>query len=752
MSSAAAGWDGNYKPQKDLSLSSLVGLCRRHVVLIAIWVLVGMASALALIMSLQPRYRAEAMLMLDSRVQHLSNLESVISSPFTTSDPTPIMSSEVQVLESPELARRVIEQLDLEHKPSFQSKQSALDAAINNALDHLRSLCHQVLPASCALSTPTIPGAKLGKLQLINGYLRRLSVFNDGKSLTILVSFEDGDPETAALVANTHAQLYVADQRAFKRQAAERGLAWIERELSRLGTGLDVKEREMAQFREVSGLIAAQGSTLTAQQVSEIGTQRALAQAELAQRLARLASSNAATKRGAAAVQSDVLNSPLIQRLREQQSVAQQELAALEKRLGSDHPSLQQMRARIDEVALKVASETSHVIASSNSDVEMAQRRLAILESALAKLQQELIEQHRAASRLAEMERDVSAARTVYQNLLSRRQELAAQAGTEDADARLVSPAVEPLLPFFPKRTMLLSVALLLTGVSGVGLAFVVDRPERGIEIPSRLDGVVGTASGQVSSPLPFVMQSLPFVTRTVRGERSLPDYMLDAPKSEFAEAVRGLRGDVARIGRGTPPQVIAITSALPEEGKTTVALALARSMAARLNVLLIDGDLRRPKISSMIGVHSADRGLLSVLGGRHSLEDAIIQDPRSALSILTPEQRVAMPQDWLGSVGFVLLLNVARRIYHAIIIDTPPQAIVSDAFLIAPRADATILTVRSRSTPASIVRLAWQEFYKRDMPLAGMFLNAVDQRAVARNDPDMRSVYKASRSHYMDA
>src|SRR5689334_18797942 len=92
----------------DLSLSSLIGLCRRHALLLTLWTSVCMALALVFIFNLQPRYRAEAMLMLDTRVQHLSDLKSVVSSPFTTSDPTPILRSEVQILESPELARRVI--------------------------------------------------------------------------------------------------------------------------------------------------------------------------------------------------------------------------------------------------------------------------------------------------------------------------------------------------------------------------------------------------------------------------------------------------------------------------------------------------------------------------------------------------------------------------------------------------------------------------------------------------------------------
>ena len=805
-----ATWNDPAPDGADLSVSGVVALCGRHRVLIGMWIVAVLALTTAVVLQLQPRYRAEAMLMLDTRVEHLSDLKSVVSTPFTTQDAAPIMRSEVQILMSPELAGKVVDKLDLAHVPSFLPQVSWFEQSLTDAVGYLGALCARVISPDCAAPPQPPVDAARQRIALIDGYLKRLGVFNDGKSYTLAVSFEDPDPKLAALIANTHADFYLADQRAFKRRASTRGLSWIDQQIDRLRSELDAKEQSLAKFRETSGLVSAQGSTLVAQQVTQIGTLLAQARADLAQREARLAGARGATRRGNTSVQSDVLNSALIQRMREQEATSQQELADATQRYGSNHPAVLQMRARADEIGRRIASETQRIVIANDGDTTVAQRRVSEIEATLEDLRKQLVAQERATSRFTEMERDAAALRLVYQGLLARQQELDAQAGTEDADARLVSPGIEPLLPYFPNKSMLLAIASLLAGVSGVGLAFLVDKPGRGIETPAHLDATAGMLS---LHPLPLVTKSryagrsladhpldspngefaeairslrdditaLPLVAKNGRGRhaahddvaaeplvatvdrprRSLPDYLLGAPKAEFADAIRSLGGEVAGLGRARSfpvksiqtktVQVLAITSALPREGKTTVAVALGRSLAASgLKVLLIDCDLRRPRVHDMVGARTGEFGIVSVLEGRSSLKEATIRDPRSHLSVLPVEQQVGSPQDLLGSAAFRDLLAQARAIYDFVVLDTPPQGAVSDPLIIAEEADATILLVRWKSTPVSIVAAALRAFQKRGVPLDGIFLNGVDQRSMTRNDVDLRTAYQSTRSYYL--
>lgn len=413
-------------------------------------------------------------------------------------------------------------------------------------------------------------------------------MFNDGRSFALTVGFQDVDPKLAAEIVRTHVDLYLADQRALKQRTSIAGVRWIDEQLKRLGTTLTSKQQELQSLREGAGLIYTKGSTVLAQQVADINAELIQARADQAQRQARLPG-RSGNRAGGASVRSEVLNSPLIQALRGQESQARQSLEEMRQSRGADFPGIAAAKARADQVSSRIASETARIVAATNGEANVAGKRVSELEQALTRLQTRLVTQDQASAKVAEMERDVTGTRAVYQGLLERQQELEAQAGTEQADARLVASATEPLAPFFPNKTIMLSLGLLLGTVSAVGVAFVVDKPERGIQLPSTLQALFGV---RALTPLPQVAPR--------RYRRRLPDFVLDQPRSEFAEAIRSLRGDIAPLRTRRPVKVLAITSALPKEGKTSVAASLARSMVASgLHVLLIDGDLRRSSVGA---------------------------------------------------------------------------------------------------------------------------------------------------------
>ena len=206
-------------------------------------------------------------------------------------------------------------------------------------------------------------------------------------------------------------------------------------------------------------------------------------------------------------------------------------------------------------------------------------------------------------------------------------------------------------------------------------------------------------------------------------------------------------------LGRKKTVKVIALTSALPREGKSSVALALARSMAASgLHVLLVDCDLRRASLDRMAGVRPDGHGIVSLLQGRCRLEDATVFDGRSSLSMLLVEGQTNAPQDLLTGPAFRNMLAEARNAYDFVILDTPPQGAVSDPLVIAERADATIILVRWKSTPMNVLRWTLQAFYKRGLRPDGIFLNGVDFRHVTKQDVDFRTAYRSTRTYYLQS
>jgi succinoglycan biosynthesis transport protein ExoP len=239
----------------------------------------------------------------------------------------------------------------------------------------------------------------------------------------------------------------------------------------------------------------------------------------------------------------------------------------------------------------------------------------------------------------------------------------------------------------------------------------------------------------------------VPLVKRRERQGRSLPDYMLDSPDGEFADAIRSLRGDIMHFIRSDGSRVLAITSALPGEGKTTVALAIARSVAALgLRVLLIDCDLRRPQVAKVLG--KGGGGLIATLQSQTLPEGTVIKDPRSSVNILAVERQVVAPQDLLASSALKKLLDMARRSYDFVILDTPPEGAVSDVLLIAPHVDATILLVRWQTTPVKAVTNAVTAFEARGLTLSGIILNAVNMEQFARISGQAR-LYRSIRAYH---
>ncbi len=701
----------------DLSIGFVLGLIKRWKWLIGGWVLAVMVVVVLVTTGLKPRYRADATVLLDTRVEHISDVKSVESGPLPAgvADPA-IARSEVKILQSSLIAERVINQLQLATNPDFQAQPSAIGSLLR-----LIGLSKAPAPAS----------PELARQRLLDEYARRLNVFNDGRSFTFTISFEAGDAALAAAIANAHVATYLADQQALKQSAGQRASGMLTSELARLRGELDAKQAQVLQLRARGDLITNRGATVTAQQLADVNGQLTIAQGVTADKMARLAQARA----GGGEAQSTVLNSQLIQKLRADQADANANLVDLQSRFGANYPAVQAARARVDNIGRLIGGETGRIVRSLQDDASIAQRQEQVLRGQLAELKRQAVEQDSANAKLNQLEAEAKSTQTVYDGLFAREREIEGQTGAETPDARLVSPAAVPEHPFFPNPPLFMALGLVVSAVSGVGIAWGLDKRGNGIDAPEQLES---------SLPIP-PMERIPLVSRRALRGRELADLVVDEPRSEYAEAVRSLRADILVANGGEPPRSIAVTSSLPQEGKTGLALALARSLASfGLQVLLVDADLRRPKIAvtARVVVHSP--GLVGVLQGRASVAESVVDDAVVNLSILAPEERSDSVQDLLAGPRLPAMLDQARRSYDVVVIDTPAAGAVSDALLIARHVDCNLLVVRWHTTPASIVQQVARRFDMRGLRLTGTVLNGVNEGKMARTSPDRARMRKS--------
>lgn len=333
-------------------------------------------------------------------------------------------------------------------------------------------------------------------------------------------------------------------------------------------------------------------------------------------------------------------------------------------------------------------------------------RALEAAQSLRQDLHRQVVESPLSADTLTqiyELQQTVDLARSQYQTLLTRAHDLDTQAGLQIADSRIASAALPAQRPSFPNKALTLVVSGMIGLGVGLALAFVYENLIGGFTSQEQLEAVLKVRTASV---IPSIQPKA--------DRRSLADVLVTNPLSEFAESARRLRvaiNLVLKPSEGHLGSVIMITSAAPGEGKSTVALALARTYAlSGHRTILIDCDLREPSLHKQLGTASP-QGLLDLLGQADSIPDVaaiMARDPLSKLTAIAGTRRSDSATDqMLASRKFAQLLSAARATYDVVILDTPPVGPVVDALYIAPHTDAILLVTRWAATAQREARAA---------------------------------------------
>ena len=686
--------------------------------------------SLLLVLQLNPRYRATALVAIDTRQIQFSDVSAVVSAPVNAADPM-ISRSEVSILESEELTRAVVRDLGLDTLDEFAPRKPLLADLRNTVADLLG--WQERAPAS-DVQDPRFEAA-------VEAYRKALTVFNDGRSFVIAVSFQSRDRALAARVANRHAEIYIERQRAAKDRALLSATQWLGREVDGLSQRLRAAEAAVQLYREENRLFSAGGTSLIQQQLTEANAELARVRSDLMLREARLR--RAMINPAEAIASTEVVASDALSRLRDQELVARRRLAELEATLDRgrlsariedrNNPGLAQLRAGLAAIQGLIAEETGKIVRSLSSEAEIARLREVDARTSLAHIETLAASEARSEAGARDLEREAVALRSLYESLLARQKQVATQVGIQQPDAQIASRAAEPFNAAFPNRPLFLLVALGVAMMLGTALALLLNRRRTGVETIDELEAATGTGA----------IAWLPRLKgRTARRTPlALAAQAASEPRSLAAEAVRTLRTALAARGGGTP-RVLAVTSSLPGEGKTSVSLALARSLAASgLHVLLVDADLRRGALARSLWGRDVDRGTVAVLAGRAQLAEVAKSDPvNPALQVLAAEpgggpvdQAIGAPADLLEAGRLQNLLRTARGAYDAVVVDTPPLGRVADALLIGRAVDTTLVVVRAENTPMQAVTTTLRALAEAGVAVAGLALNAADPRRGGR-------------------
>jgi exopolysaccharide transport family protein len=708
---------GSKAPGVDIDLRELTRTLLRRKWLIVMTAVVPAALVAGALQFLEPRFTAESLVVMNIRQPQVLHLEAVVPA---VKPNVPVVGSEVDVVSSPAIIGKVIDRLGLAHDPEFNP---ALNKEGRHRFWSPADLLRR-LKSLASLSSGPEPEADLVRTRIIEAVGSRLSIRNDNKTYTIRVGFTSQDPQRAALIANTFADIYVQDQLAKKFDMIERTDAWLTSRLATLYDEVRLKDQAAQTFREKENLIETGGATIIMQQLTELNSQLVIVRETTAEAEARLKSAQETIRsKGNIDGVSEVVRSPLIQRLREQETAVRRREAELANRYGPRYPDVINTRAEREALGRKIDEEIGRIIAGLANDASVARARQKSLETTIGELEKRIAEQNRAEIQLAQLKREADAARKLYETLLERSKEISGQQGLQGADARIASAAEVPTRPSFPQPKLMLIAALAVGGGLGILLALVVERLDRGFRTAAQLHRL---------SDYP-VLGILPRIKRSAKWKNSAmtpEDYVLERPNSSFDEALRRI---VAGLGAAAHAhqsvKVLMIASSVPGEGKTSFCLALARQMAAaRRKVLLIDADLRRPRIGRALG-SSNTPGLVDILRDEMAFNDVVREDVRSGAHFITAGSSEDNSRDLLEKRTMDRLIHLAAGSYDLVLIDTPPVMAVSDTAALARLVDGCLFLVQWSSTPREVAVSSLHQLAENGAPILGTALVQVDMK-----------------------
>ena len=719
------GIEGDDQGFLEFDLMALYRTLRKRLGVIA-GVTLGL-TALVMVVVLQqtPLYTAGAQILLDRQKMQVTDMQAVMSG---LSPDSATVDSEVEILRSRTLAARVIENLNLMQDPEFNGalrEPSALrwlDPRVWIGMG-LSLIEAEPAPQDEAMR------ARAELNGVISGVLGRLTVTRQRTTYVINISFVSENPAKAARIANAMAEFYILDQLEAKFDATRQANDWLSRRLTELRQQVQDSERAVEIYRTEEGLEAsAAGVTVSEQQLSELNAQLILARTGLAEAQAKYSRAQQ-IRRSGGTIESmaDVVQSTTISQLRQKQAELARELANLASKYGARHPEIVNAEAQRRDIERQIGSEINRIVGSLENNVSVAQTRVASLEESLREIRGETGTGSQAMVQLRELEREAAANRAVYESFLNRFKETSQQQDFQTPDSRVISAATPPVAPSHPRKALSLALALVLSGMLGVGLALLLEHLDNGLQTGRDVEQALG---------LPHLV-SLP-ATPSEKGPdgkaMSPQDYLLAKPLSAFSESLRSLRSALQLSNVDNPPKVILFTSALPNEGKTTSSVSFARAAAASgLKVALIDCDLRHPSVHKSFGLKRPEAGLVEFLAERLDLGQVMVKDPKSELDILPIATGTANPPDVLGSTQMKLLLERLRADYDLVVLDSAPVLPVSDSRVLSRIADETVFVVRWNETPRDAAQAAIRELRLYDANIAGAVLAVVDTATQAK-------------------
>lgn len=709
------------------------------------WLIVSCTAALFLggilfWLTRVPLYTAEATILIERKPPQFLKMQDARGGQFDSGDyNSEFLKTQYEILKSRALAERVIrEEGLLGHALFGGGRRTAGEPASPSFVADLRASLLSWFNWSPP-DKPKAPAAvaDVGVTQVVGTYLSLLEIRPVAGTSMVNVKFTTPDRQLSARLANAHGYSYARYGADLRTQTNDEAQVFLQQKLTELKERIEQSEAALNRYRKDKGIISVD-------EKDNVIVDRWL---DLNKNLTGAEGERIALEAQMAAIRGRnydelpvVRGSAGITALKGEVTKLESDYAALAKDFRAGYPPLDFAKTRLDEARNRLRSEIQNEVRAIETAYAAAKNKESQLRAVMDDQKKTTLDLKDAAVQYTILAREADTNRQLYDGVLQRLKEIGVASEVRSSHIYVMGKAVVPGFPSYPSRNGILLRAVLLGLALGVGLAFLLDQLDNTLKSPEEATSFTGLSSlGVVPDFNMLHDKRIGYVTKLINsarhelqvpsGSREDRTSVLDNhPLSLTTEAYRALRSALLLSQAGGPPQITMMTSAMVGDGKTTTLVNTAIVFAQLgIRVLIIDGDLRRPRCHIHLKMDNS-AGLTELLTRQVDMLEAIRPTAAENLSLLSAGAIPPNPAELLSSTKMAELLHELRGQFEFIFIDSSPVMAVSDAVFLSTMVDGTVLVV-NRRTPKPLVRKTLTKLRTPHTKLLGVLLNRVDVR-----------------------
>jgi capsular exopolysaccharide synthesis family protein len=695
-------------------------VAKRHWTVITVLIIVVSIAAIGSFMT-KPSYKASAVIQVEREIPKVLSFEEVYN--IDASQQT-FYRTQVKLIKSRSIARKAIEKLDWRQSPKSSN------VSINKWSEKIKKILK--------FRTKDKKKPEIDRdSRIVNAFLRKLVVEPDRNSQIIYISFISQNPKLCADAANTVAECFVESRLEAKYITARQAYDFLNKQIKQLMNDVAFKEQEMQKYAQDKEILSLDDSeNIIVMQLVELNTEYTRVKARRIEK--------EAIYRGLMNVSADsipeVIKNPLIQELKAEYASLEREYAEKSKKFKAGWPEMIQLNSKLDKAKQRLDKEINDIVSkvrnSAKAEYLTALKQEQSIQDMLDQQKDKTANLHTDAIIYNNLKTEVDNKRALLQALTKRQNEAGVSADIKEMGStyvQIVDRAEVPQSAYKPNKRLNIILGIMVGLMLGIGLAFFfehldislksIEDVERYLRLP--IIGIIPALDGTNKSTaysyayeeyLGSQSQSLP---------RSVEKIVFINSKSSISEAYRSLRTSILLSSPNSPPKVILVTSSQPKEGKTATAINIAIALAQLgKKAVLIESDLRRPRVSRIFKIYNRV-GVSNFLVGNTEVNQIIFRTEIANLFIIPSGPPPPNPAELIATLRMERLIEGCKKSFDFVILDSPPLLAVTDAQILANKADGVVFVTHAGVTSKHSAKLGREKL--QNAKIIGVVLNQIN-------------------------